>query len=26
LPGCKSTATMSTMHDKIKSMYKTLIN
>jgi hypothetical protein len=26
LPGCKSTATMSTMHDKTKSMYKMLIN
>lgn len=26
LPGCKSTVTMSTMHDKIKSMYKTLVN
>jgi hypothetical protein len=26
LPGCRSTATMSTMHDKIKSMYRTLIN
>ena len=26
LPGCKSTATMSTMHDRIKSMYRTVIN
>ena len=26
LPGCKSTATMSTMHDRIKSMYRTLYN
>ena len=26
LPGCKSTATISTMHDKMKSMYKTLVN
>jgi hypothetical protein len=26
LPGCKSTVTMSTMHDKTKSMYRTLIN
>jgi hypothetical protein len=26
LPGCRSTATMSTMHDRMKSMYRTLIN
>jgi hypothetical protein len=26
LPGCSSTATMSTMQDKMKSMYRTLIN
>jgi len=26
LPGCRSTATMSTMQDKMKSMYRTLIN
>ena len=26
LPGCKSTATISTMHDRIKSMYRTLYN
>jgi hypothetical protein len=26
LPGCKSTETISTIHDKIKSMYKTVVN
>jgi hypothetical protein len=26
LPGCRSTDTISTMHDKIKSIYKTVIN
>jgi hypothetical protein len=26
LPGCKSTAMISTMQDKMKSMYKTLVN
>jgi hypothetical protein len=26
LPGCKSTETISTMHDRIKSMYKTVVN
>jgi len=26
LPGCKSTATMSTMHDRINSMYKAVVN
>ena len=26
LPGCKSTETISTMHDRRKSMYKTVVN
>jgi len=26
LPGCKSTETISTMHDRTKSMYKTVVN
>ena len=26
LPGCKSTATISTMHERIKSMYSTVVN
>ena len=26
LPGCKSTETIITMHDKIKIMYKTVVN